>query len=101
MGSSGWLKKWEYAKSVSHETIYQYIWYEKRMGGSLYRELRYNGKRYYKRRKGRDGRGCIPGRIDINERPEIVEEKTRLGDWELDTNIGSGKSGAIVSMKLS
>lgn len=95
---SGWLKKWEYTKCVSHETIYKYIWYEKRMGGSLYKELRHNGKKYNKRREGTAGRGCIPGRIDIDERPEIVEEKNRLGDWELDTIIGSGKSGAIVSM---
>lgn len=36
--------------------------------------------------------------MDIDERPAIVEEKTRLGDWELDTIIGTGQSGAIVSM---
>jgi len=95
---SGWLKKWGYTKVVSHETIYKYIWYEKRMGGSLYKELRHNGKKYNKRSKGTAGRGCIRGRIDIEERPDVVEEKTRLGDWELDTIIGSGQSGAIVSM---
>ena len=27
-----------------------------------------------------------------------MEEKTRAGDWELDTIIGTGNSGAIVSM---
>ena len=27
-----------------------------------------------------------------------MEEKTRLGDWELDTIIGTGQSGAVVSM---
>lgn len=95
---SGWLKKWGRTTYVSHETIYKYIWYEKRMGGSLYKELRHSGKKYNKRRKGTTGRGCIPGRIDIDKRPEIVEEKGRLGDWELDTIVGSGKSGAIVSM---
>ncbi len=94
---SGWLKKNAYL-SVSHETIYQYIWKEKKRGGLLYKELRHNGKKYNKRGKGKTGRGCIPGRIDIDERPDIVEKKTRLGDWELDTIIGSGKSGAIVSM---
>ena len=44
------------------------------------------------------GRGSIPGRIDIDKRPLIVETKTRFGDWELDTIIGTGQSGAIVSM---
>jgi len=95
---SGWLKKRGYTKCVSHETIYKYIWYEKRMGGSLYKELRHSGKKYNKRSKGTAGRGCIPGRIDIDERPDIVEEKSRLGDWELDTIIGAGRKGAIVSM---
>lgn len=93
---SGWLKK--QGKSVSHETIYQYIWEDKRQGGCLYKQLRHNGKKYNKRSKGTSGRGCIPNRIDIDARPSVVEEKTRLGDWELDTIIGAGQSGAIVSM---
>lgn len=94
---SGWLKKWKY-RAVSHETIYKYVWYDKRMGGFLYKELRHCGKKYNKRRNEKSGRGYIPGRIDIEKRPEIVEEKNRLGDWELDTIIGSGKKEAIVSM---
>jgi IS30 family transposase len=95
---SGWLKKNGYAKAVSHETIYRHIWQDKRSGGSLYKELRHHGKKYNKRSKGTAGRGCIPNRIDIKERPPIVEKKSRLGDWELDTIIGAGQSGAIVSM---
>jgi IS30 family transposase len=27
-----------------------------------------------------------------------VEKKTRLGDWELDTTIGAGHKGVIVSI---
>jgi IS30 family transposase len=95
---SGWLKKQDYMKAVSHETIYQYIWADKRKGGVLFKQLRHSGKKYNKRSKGTAGRGCIPNRVDIDKRPAIVEEKTRLGDWELDTIIGTGQSGAIVSM---
>ncbi len=83
---------------VSHETIYKYIWKDKKQGGVLYKNLRHQGKKYNKRSKGTAGRGCIPGRIDIDLRPPIVEGKTRLGDWELDTIIGAGQSGVIVSM---
>lgn len=83
---------------VSHETIYKYIWRDKKQGGVLYKDLRHQGKKYNKRSKGTAGRGCIPGRIDIDSRPSIVEGKTRLGDWELDTIIGAGQSGVIVSM---
>ena len=44
------------------------------------------------------GRGHIPGRVDISERPEEVERKERVGDWEADTIIGKGHSGAVVSL---
>ena len=95
---SGWLKKQEYQEAVSHETIYRYVWEEKKRGGLLYKQLRHRGKKYNKRGSKRAGRGCIPGRIDISERPDIVEKKIRLGDWELDTIIGTAGSGFIVSM---
>ena len=43
------------------------------------------------------GRGCIPNRVDISERPKIVEEKARIGDWEAGTIIGAKNQGAIFS----
>jgi transposase, IS30 family len=95
---SGWLKRQDNQGTVSHESIYKHVWKDKTQGGNLYKELRHNGKKYNKRRSGKAGRGCIPGRIDISERPAIVEEKSRLGDWELDTIIGREHKGAIVSM---
>lgn len=94
---SGWLKRQGKAH-VSHETIYKYIWKDKKQGGDLYKELRHHGKKYNKRSKGTAGRGLIPGRIDIDERPPIVDQKTRLGDWEIDTIIGVAGESAVVSM---
>lgn len=94
----GWLKRQNAHMAVSHETIYRYIWRDKQEGGSLYKELRHHGKKYNKRSSDKAGRGCIPGRIDISERPAIVEEKSRIGDWEIDTIIGSKHRGVIVSM---
>ena len=51
-------------------------------------------------RRGRygAGRGVIPGRVDIAQRPAAVESKRRVGDWELDTIIGARHRGALVSM---
>ena len=95
---SGWLKNRKNVKNISHETIYKYIWLEKRMEGSLHKELRHGGKKYNKRSKGRRSRGQFPNRVDISERPQIVEEKVRLGDWEVDTIVGHEQSGAVVSM---
>ena len=82
---------------VSHETIYQHVWEDKRSGGTLFKHLRHNGKKYNKRSSGKAGRGCIPNRVDIDERPAIVEQKARICDWEGDTIIGVKHQGAIVS----
>ena len=94
---AGWLKK-EQKSFVSHETIYRYIWEDKKQGGTLYKHLRHSGKKYNKRSKGTAGRGCIPNRVGIEERPLIVEEKSRFGDFELDTIIGANHKGVLVSM---
>ncbi len=93
---SGRLEK-EDVVSISPETIYQHIWKNKRCGGILYTKLRHHGKKYNKRSSGKSGRGCIPNRVDITERPSIVEQKARIGDWEGDTIIGANHKGAIVS----
>ena len=94
---SGRLKDEDIA-SISHETIYQYIWKDKHTGGILYKHLRHNGKKYNKRSSGKAGRGCIPNRVDITERPQIVEEKARIGDWEGDTVISSVSKTAILTV---
>jgi IS30 family transposase len=83
--------------SISHETIYKMIWVDKQAGGTLYKHLRHHGKRYNKRSSLKAGRGCIPGRVDISERPQIVESKSRIGDWEGDTIIGAKHQGVIVT----
>ena len=94
---SGALKSNQIAR-ISAETIYRHIWADKRTGGKLYENLRHQGKKYNKRGAKNAGRGLIPGRIDIDQRPDIVEEKERIGDWEIDTIIGKDHIGAIVSL---
>ena len=83
---------------VSHETIYRWIWDDKRKKGTLYQSLRRKGKKYNKRGNTHAGRGCIPNRIDIEERPSIVDLKQRFGDLEIDTVIGSNHKGALVTI---
>lgn len=82
---------------VSHERIYQHVWSDKKVGGTLYHHLRRQGRKYRKRSSGKAGRGQIPNRVDIMERPEIVARKSRVGDWEGDTIIGANHQGAILS----
>jgi transposase, IS30 family len=95
---SGWLLS-EHNFSLSHECIYQHIWQDKRQGGDLYQHLRRQGKKYQKRgSNGKQSRGQIIDRVSIDDRPQAVDDKKRVGDWEIDTVIGKGHSGALVTI---
>lgn len=96
--ASGFLKlnKKEY---VSHETIYLYVWNDKKQGSKeLYKHLRRRGRHYTKRGSKTNGRGFIKNRIDIDQRPVIVDEKLRFGDLEIDTIIGKNHKGALLTI---
>lgn len=90
---SGWFKLTG-RPSVSHETIYRHVWQDKALGGGLYRHLR-RRKKYHKR--GGGGRP-ISGRVSIDERPAVVDERSRIGDWEVDTVLPGRHKGAIVTI---
>lgn len=82
---------------ISHEWIYQHIYQDKRSGGILWQHLRCRKKRR-KRYGSYEKRGQIPNRVWIDERPQVVEQRERLGDWEADTIISKGKQKAIVTL---
>ena len=93
---SGRLFK-EQGISVSHESIYLHIYQDKYQGGDLHKHLRCQKKRR-KRYGKQDRRGRIPNRISIDERPAIVNNKSRVGDWEGDTIIGKGHQGVVATL---
>jgi IS30 family transposase len=84
--------------SISHERIYQYVLADKKSGGTLYQHLRHSNKKRKKRYGSHDRRGQLKNRISIDERPKIVDKKTRIGDWEIDTVIGKNHKGALVTI---
>lgn len=84
-------------QTVSHEWIYQHIYRDKANGGSLFTHLRCQKKRR-KRYGSYSKRGQLVNQVSIDERPAIVDQKSRIGDWEVDTVIGKGHHQAIVSM---
>jgi IS30 family transposase len=94
---SGWLKV-NQGIAISHERIYQHIWADKRHGGTLYKHLRQSNKKRKKQYGSKDKRGQIRNRVSIDERPVIVAEKIRIGDWEIDTVIGQNHQGALVTI---
>jgi IS30 family transposase len=84
---------------VSHERIYQHIWQNKKHGGVLFRNLRIAGGKKHRKRYGKkDWRGKIPNRVDIDQRPAIVANKTRVGDWEADLVSGVHHRGFLVTL---
>ena len=91
-----WLKA-EHHVCISHEWIYQFVLQDKLSGGDLYRHLRCQKQRR-KRYGSYNRRGQIIDRISIDERPSIVDQRQRIGDWELDTIIGKGHQQALVSL---
>lgn len=65
--------------------IYKHIWLDKRSGGALFKSLRRKGKVYQSRCKLKQaGRGYIKNRVSIDERPQVVDNKSRIGDLEID-----------------
>jgi len=82
--------------AVCPKTIYDFIAQDKASGGDLYKHLRH--KKYRKRTGSPDTRGQICNRISIEQRPAIVDEKTRIGDWEADTVIDKGHKGVLVTL---
>jgi len=82
---------------ISHESIYQRIYADKHGGGTLHLALRVHKQRR-KRRGVRERRGTIPNQVSIDQRPAIVAQRKRYGDWEADLVIGARHSQALVTI---
>jgi len=83
---------------VSHESIYLYVYEEKKQGGELYKYLRQGKRKRQRRGNTKQKRGIIPHRVSIDQRPEEVARKARYGDWEGDLVIGKNHKGAVATM---
>jgi len=84
-------------RTISHTTIYRWIWSDpgraKRFKPFLRVAYKARRKPYGKPSK----RGQIPNRVSIEDRPDVVETRRRLGDWEGDTVVGCGRSGYVLT----
>jgi transposase, IS30 family len=84
---------------VSHETIYKALYVQGR--GELRRELTTSlrtGRALRKprsRARGGEGRGRIPGMINISERPAEADDRAVPGHWEGDLIIGKDQASQI------
>jgi IS30 family transposase len=81
--------------SVSHETIYQYVWADRHAGGHLYLCLRQHTRRRRKRYATKERRGRVSGKRHITDRPAAANERLEFGHWEIDTVHGTGRDSVV------
>jgi len=93
---SGYFKRHQLL-DISHQTIYALIQEDRQNGGNLYKHLRRSSRKRKKRYGSSNYRGQIKNRTMIDERPKIVDDKSRIGDWEIDTIVGKDHKGVIVT----
>lgn len=60
--------------------------------------MRHQNKKYRKRYGSPKRQDPIKNRRFIDDRPSIVADKKRIGDWEIDTIIGKARKQAIVTI---
>lgn len=83
---------------ISHEAIYQAIYTDRRLR-FLIKYLPQARPKRRKRGQGKSRRGpTIPNRVGIEARPNVVEERSRYGDWEGDLVLGAKQDGAILTL---
>lgn len=86
------------AWTISHETIYAHIWYDKARGGQLFRDLRCATKQRRKRHGTYDSRGRLAGKRMIADRPAAVDARRERGHWEVDTVVGVGAPDCVATL---
>ena len=92
----GWCRT-NTIEMVSHTKIYNYIKQDKASSGKLYTYLRHQ-KRYRKKYGSSNLKGKIADKVPIEKRPKIVEQKTRIGDFEIDLIVGKGHKGVQLTI---
>lgn len=82
-------------RCVSAQAIYDWISEQGEYRGHWVQFLRRRGKRPYRARKTSDE---TSSRAQIGDRPNVIEERERLGDFEGDTVLGSPGKGGIATL---
>ena len=83
---------------ISHVRIYEFIKQDKLQGGDLYTHLRFHHTGHRRAKYGAKHKGKIKDRVSISQREKIVDDKSRIGDWEIDTIVGANQKGEITTV---
>lgn len=95
---AGKLKNRKLGQTISHESIYHYIYHKAGRYEGLYKYLRQAQPQRHKLRSRKKCKLPIPERVSIHLRPGVIDERKRYGDWESDSMIFS-KQKTILSVQ--
>lgn len=95
---AGKLKTSGEKQTISHESIYHYIYNKGGRFEGLYQYLRRGKPKRQKRSSRKSGKLRIPERKSIHERPAYIDDRKRYGDWESDSVLFS-KQKTILSVQ--
>ena len=87
---SGRMRRTGHLSWVSHQTIYRFLERNRQTQGELWKHLRILRRQRKDRKKPnwKPASRLYPQRTYLKDRPKIVEERTRLGDYERDSVLG-------------
>lgn len=83
-------------KTISYETIYQFIFKVRR---DLTGYLQCGRKKRRKRKNKRTKRVMIPGRTGIEHRPEQINNRSEYGHWEGDTAVSRESKACLMVLE--
>lgn len=95
---AGKLKTSGEKQTISHESIYHYIYNKDGRFEGLYQYLRQSKPKRQKRCSRKNGKLRIPERKSIHTRPQYIDDRKRYGDWESDSVLFS-KQKTILSVQ--
>jgi len=81
----GRLKKDGLKQTISHESIYYYIYHKAERYKKLHLHLRTNRKKRKQQGKRKSSKVHIPQRVSVHERPKEIDTRLEFGHWESDT----------------
>jgi IS30 family transposase len=89
--------------NVSYATIYRHIKqhnlnrpYRSRGDTGIKHYLRHRGQRRHLKGERRHKEAQV-NYISIHERPKFINQRKRIGDWEIDTVLGKAGKGVLVT----
>ncbi len=88
---SGRMKDEDFKGRISHQTIYRYLRRHELLRSKLKFYRRSGGGRFLQRK-----RKNLPWKKSIHQRPEIINQRKRFGDWERDTMLVADHKGVLV-----